>query len=372
MRLEIGQQGSGRYKAGREVRMSQEEAARENRALEGDMSSRLAFVVGPPRSGSTLLMRILNATSQVYSRYEPHLLPALAHLGFWETVDKAPYDQLQAQQAIRTFVQDLPGGEQDYWDACRAYLDVLYGRMLQNAPAGERYFLDKTPANSLVLPFMAKVYPDAKFIILTRHPAAIFASYANSFFDGDFQAAVDFNPILSRYVPVMAAFLREAPIPHIHVKYEDLVSDPEGQLRRISTFLEIPYEPDAVNYQSKDVVGEGLGDPVGVQAHSRPVTTSIHKWAPELAADPDKFNVVADQLAGLPADDLATFGYPKPTLWDPMEQADPKSWVPAKTRWDRFQRQRKILVWLRRDIHNRWYGPLVRKIRFICDVLLRG
>jgi hypothetical protein len=352
--------------------MSQEEAARDSQPSTTDMSSRLAFVVGPPRSGSTLLMRILNATSQVYSRYEPHLFPALAHLGFWETVDKAPYDQLQAQQAIRAFVDDMPGGEQDYWDACRAYLDVLYGRMLKTAPSGEKYFLDKTPANSLVLPFMAKVYPNAKFIILTRHPAAIFASFANSFFDGDFQAAVDFNPVLARYVPVMAAFLRDKPINHLHVKYEDLVTDPEGQLQRISEFLEIPYEPDAVNYQKKEVAGEGLGDPVGVAAHSRPVTSSIHKWAPELAADPSKFNIVADQLAQLPDEDLAAFGYPKESLWAPMEAADPQAWVPAKKKWDKFQSQRKVLVWLRRDIHNRWHGPIVNKIRFICDVLLRG
>ncbi len=349
-----------------------EEAGQQTPSNTDSTLGRLAFVVGPPRSGSTLLMRILNATSQVYSRYEPHLFPALAHLGFWDAVEKAPYDQLQAQQAIRSYVQDLPGQEQDYWDACRAYLDVLYSRMLNTADNGERYFLDKTPANSLVLPFMAKVYPDAKFIILTRHPAAIFASYANSFFDGDFQAAVDFNPIISRYIPVMAKFLREKPIPHLHVQYENLVTDPEGELERISNFLEIPFEPDAVNYQKKEVAGGGLGDPVGVKAHSRPVTSSIHKWAPELAADPKKFDIVAQQLAGLPADDLKTFGYPKGTLWQPMEETDASAWVPAKKKWDRFQRQRTLLVWLRRDIHNRWHGPWIRKIRFFCDVLLRG
>ena len=174
-----------------------------------DMRGRVCFVIGSPRSGSTLLMRILNATSAIYSRPEPHLFPALAHLGFWNTVDKAPYDQLQAQDGTRDFVADLPNGEADYWDACRAYMDVLYGRMLTTASGDERYFLDKTPANALVLPFMERVYPEAKYIVLTRHPAAIFASYANSFFDGDFKSALNFNPILSRYIPAMAKFLRE-------------------------------------------------------------------------------------------------------------------------------------------------------------------
>lgn len=337
-----------------------------------NMEGRLCFVIGSPRSGSTLLMRILNATSAIYSRPEPHLLPALAHLGFWQTVDQAPYDQLQAQDGTRDFVADLPAGDQDYWDACRAYMDILYGRMLDAAPSDEQYFLDKTPANALVLPFMEKVYPDAKFIVLTRHPAAIFASYANSFFDGDFDAAVKFNPIVSRYVPAMADFLRNTTTPHLHVQYEQLVSDPEHELKRISAFLDIPFEADAVNYKKKEVAGKGLGDPVGVAQHNRPVTSSIHKWAAEFAADQSKFEIVAKQLAIVPDEDIATFGYDPKTLWAPMKEADPQSWVPAKKKMDRFQRQRRVLRWLRKDIHNRWHGQLIKKIRRVCDVLLRG
>jgi hypothetical protein len=317
-------------------------------------------------------MRILNATSTIYSRPEPHLFPALAHLGFWNTVDHAPYDQLQAQDGTRAFVSDLPNGDQDYWDACRAYMDILYGRMLSTSQGNEQYFLDKTPANALVLPFMEKVYPDAKYIVLTRHPAAIFASYANSFFDGDFQSAVNFNPIISRYVPAMSAFLRQTTVPHLHVRYEDLVREPETTLERISTFLEIPFEPNAVNYKRSEVAGKGLGDPVGVAQHARPVTASVHKWASEFAADQTKFNVVAQQLAIVPKEDISTFGYDPDTLWEPMEAADPSAWVPAKKKMDQFQRQRQVLRWLRRDIQNRWHGPVVTKVRKICDVLLRG
>lgn len=332
----------------------------------------LVFVISTPRSGSTLLMRILNATSAIYSRPEPHLIPALAHLGYWDVVDKAPYDQLQAQDAVRAYVGDLPGGEQDYWDACRAYLDVLYGRMLQTAPNNERYFLDKTPANALVLPFAANVYPKAKFIILTRHPAAIFASYANSFFDGDYESAVRFNPILTRYIPVMARFLRERPAPCLHVSYEDVASQPEVELRRISDFLDIPFEPDALNYNQVKVQGKGLGDPIGVQKHSRPVASSIHKWAKEFAADERKVEIVMKQLAAVDPDDLATWGYPVETLWEPLQQADPTSWKPKEKKWDNWSAQRRLLVWLRRDIHSRPHGAIVEKIRYYCDVLLRG
>ena len=335
------------------------------------MQDRLIFLVSTPRAGSTLLMRVLNATSRIYSRPEPHLMTPLAHLGFWETVDKAPYDQLQAQQATRAFVADLPRGEADYWDAARAYADVLYGRMLAAHGGACRYFLDKTPANALILPYLAKLYPQAHFLVLTRHPAAIFASYANSFFDGDYAAAARFNPILSRYVPAMARFLRERPVPLLQVSYESLAQDPEQTLREISTFLDVPFEPEALNYQRAQVA-QGLGDPLGVEKHSRPVTDSIHKWAPELAADPAKFDVVAKQLAGVSPEDLATWGYPVDTLWSPMAHADPTAWVAKKRSWNRYALQRRALVLLRRNIHERPHGKLIAKVRFYCDVLLRG
>src|SRR5262245_34163565 len=163
------------------------------------MQRSLIFVIGPPRSGTTLLMRMLSSHSAIYSRAEPHLLTPLAHLGYYDTVDAAPFDHLQAAEATRQFVADLPRGEQDYLDACRAYTDILYGRMLATRGKSKPLFLDKPPANGLILLFIAKLYPRARYIVLTRHPAAVFSSYANSFFDGNYEAARRFNPILNRY-----------------------------------------------------------------------------------------------------------------------------------------------------------------------------
>ena len=114
------------------------------------------------------------------------------------------------------------------------------------APTGKRYFMDKTPANALVLPCLAKLYPQAKYVVLTRHPLAIFSSFANSFFDGSWARAHEFNPIVERYVPAMAKFLREQPAPATHVIYEDLVVDPAAHLARVFDFLGLENEPEAL------------------------------------------------------------------------------------------------------------------------------
>mgnify|MGYP001600391271 CR=1 FL=1 len=336
-----------------------------------EMMERMIFLVGPPRSGSTLLMRVLNATSAIWSRPEPHLIGPIAHLGYYDNVDRAPFDEIQAAQGVRDFVADLPRKEDDYLDALRAYADTLYGRMLATAPKGERYFLDKTPANALFLPFLGKLYPRAKYIVLTRHPAAIFASFAESFFDGDFQAAAEFNPVIERYVPAMARFLRQTEVPFVHVKYEDLVTTPEATLERICAYLDIPYEPEALDYKRKEVAGKGLGDPVGVKKHDRPVASSKETWAAELAANRDRFEIVARQVAHCEPADLATWGYPLDGFWKAMEEADPAAYKKRKIEMDRFQRQRMVLRWLRRTAKNGALGGGLNKLRFAANVILR-
>ena len=79
-------------------------------------------------------------------------------MGYFNTVEKAPYDHINAGQAVRELVEELPGGEPDYLEALRAYTNAIYGKLADST--GHHYFLDKTPAYGLVLPFLEKLYPD--------------------------------------------------------------------------------------------------------------------------------------------------------------------------------------------------------------------
>ncbi len=353
-----------------ERQMTGKETTNSRAALIPAVEERMIFVIGSPRSGSTLLARMLGAHSAIHGRPEPHLLTPLAHLGYFENVEKAPYDHLQAQESVRAFVADLPNREADYLDACRAYTDVLYGRMLSTS--GKKMFLDKTPAYGLILDFISRLYPRAKYVVLTRHPVAVFSSYAESFFDGDFEVALRHNPILARYVPAIARFLRERPAPIIHVLYENLVRDPEREMRAIFRFLGLPFEDGTIEYGGHQLQGKGLGDPTGVNQHSRPVTGSISKWERAMAGRPGEIALVRDMIQGLDPLDVEAWGY---SVADIMAALDRCSAAPAAERkgkpLDRYRLERKILVMLRRNIHNNTFGRVVRKVRFYCDVLLR-
>ena len=312
------------------------------------MSVPMLFVISSPRSGSTMLERMLESHSQILGGPEPHLITPLAHLGVWDKVDKAPYDHVLAAESQKLFLERLPRGEQDYWDACRAYCDVLYGRFLEGS--GKSVVLDKTPAYALVLPFMAKVFPDAKFVVLTRHPLATFSSYANSFFDGEYETAMKYNPLLQRYVPAMSRFLRQTEVSFIHVKYEDLVKDPETWMEKIYAYIGVDFERDTIDYGDKERAPEaakGLGDPIGVAQHSRPSTASLSKWVEELATDASKRTLMEKTIQSLDPADLETLGYPVESIWTPLESAAGQRITPKKQPLSRYRLQRKAIIQLR-------------------------
>jgi hypothetical protein len=334
---------------------------------------RLVFLISAPRSGSTLLARMLGSHSQIFAPAEPHLMPPLAHLGFHERVDQAPYDPVITQEGLRSFVALLPGGELDWLAALRRATDHLYACAL--APSGRRWFLDKTPAYALVLDFVAKLYPDARFVVLTRHPMAVWSSCVESFFDGDAAAAHARNPVLERYVPAIARFLREPPVPLVHVRYEALVTDPEATLREICRHVGVGFEPDMIEYGRTDETtpkaGRGLGDPITVDRESRPTTRSVGKWAEALAADSallSQCRAIAERLAD---EDLALWGTPGPELRKTLAELAPSGAGPPKRQLTRYALERRLLVRLRRNIQRNAFGRFVRGVRRACDVLLR-
>ncbi|GAB4202911.1 MAG: hypothetical protein OHK0013_16610 [Sandaracinaceae bacterium] len=332
-----------------------------------EVQERLLFVVSPPRSGSTLLQRMIGSHSQVHTHPEPHLITPMAYLGYHGTVDKAPYDHINSAEAIRLFVSNLPAKEEDYLDALRAYADTLYGRMLE--PTGKRYFMDKTPAYALVLPFLTRLYPRAKYVVLTRHPLAIFSSFANSFFDGDWERAHEFNPLLERYVPAIAKMLRERPVPLSHVRYEELVASPEQHLERVFAYMDVENEPEAVNYGERFQSKKGPGDPITVNQHSRPVTDSLHKWAAELRQDEAKLRLAQRMVERLDDADLEVWGWPRDRVFEALERVG--GTPPPKPVLNGYTIQRKVMLALKKDIHERPHGKLVKRLRYYCDVLLR-
>ena len=339
------------------------------------MDSQVVFLVGAPRSGTTMLERIIASHSQVMGGPEPHLLTPLAHLGVWANVDKAPYDHIVAGIGQKDFIASLPGQENDYWQACRCYAQYLYNR----ATGGNEnmLYLDKTPEYATVWPFIKKVFPDAKYIVLSRHPAAVFSSFANSFFEGDYALTQQHEPLFERYIPSIAALLRDPDLSVFHVKYEQLVSEPEPLTRQLCQFLNLDFESDMLNVSASKST-QGLGDPIGIKKYNGLSTNSIERWATEIAAEPEKYQFLRQLLSRISDNDIATYGYSPETMWQPVEDALSNQNAASRrkgnhsARWTSYKLQRKAIITLRNAAQNSLFvRHSLNKLRLACDVLLR-
>ena len=328
---------------------------------------RLIFLIGPPRGGTTLLSRMLHAHPQIYAGPEPHLITPLVHLGYFGRVQKAPYDPVQTARAHRALIASLPAGEQDYLDAMRAMPDTLYGRLLQSS--GRAYLVDKTPAYALVLPTLLRLYPRARYLVLTRHPFAVWCSYAKTFFDDDWAFAHAHNPVLERYVPMIASLLRTPPPgTDIHaLTFEALLADPGSELRRICDWLGLPPSPDMQRYGASAPPPPGLGDPATIHREIEPEPSHATAWAAPLRGRPERRAMLARMVRHLDDEDLHAWGTPREELWAPL--SGPHD--PPRRRLDRYLLERKALLILRRRLRGSRAARALDRARFAIDVLLR-
>lgn len=337
------------------------------------MEDRLLFVISAPRSGSTLLARMLGAHTQVFAPAELHLLTPLAHLGFYERVDAAPYDPVITQRGLREMVAALPEGEADYLAALRACTDHVYERLIEGS--GARMLLEKTPAYALSLDFIAKLYPNAKYVVLTRNPMAVWSSQVHSFFDGDHEAALRLSPLLDRYVPAIARFLRDGGVPIHHVRYEDLVADPEAHAAAVCAFAGLPFEPEMIDYGKAGAGGEsakGLGDPISVSKQQRPTTASVARWTGDLAGNPPMIEAARRGLAGLTDEDLSAWGYERAPIAADLDAIPVDGPKKGGRGLSRYTLERKLLAAGRRAVQRSGLlQKLVRTGREACDLLLR-
>ncbi len=130
------------------------------------------FLISLPRCGSTLLQRILMGHSKISSIAEPWLL-----LPFIYTCKSTGIISAYSHQATRIGITDvinnLPNKQKDYYKFVSDFAYNIYNSL---SKPGSVYFLDKTPRYSLIIPEIAEIFPEAKFIFLFRNPVQIFAS----------------------------------------------------------------------------------------------------------------------------------------------------------------------------------------------------
>lgn len=228
------------------------------------------FLVSLPRSGSTLLQKILMTHPRIASTAEPWFLLPLCHMRIKQGVS-AQYGHVQSVNALNRMESELG---QDYVD--NLIKRFALGIYSSYGSGEETYFLDKTPRYYYILPELARIFPDAKFVVLLRNPVSMAASAIEAFcanstrrFD---QLDRDF------YVgPQKIADFVQTNRDKLHLlTYEQLVSKPEECIRGICDFLEIEYHYGMIS-DSFEIDLKGHGDHLGARSYQQ-IVLKPEKW----------------------------------------------------------------------------------------------
>jgi hypothetical protein len=186
------------------------------------------FVIGSPRSGTTLVRLILDAHPHVSCGEETHFLRDLeAIVGRrWELV--ASYGLERAWWLAR--IRDL-------------YL-AFQAEVL--AASGKARWAEKDPTYTLHLGFIEELFPDALYVHLLRDGHDVVASFRDRW--GYRSAARAARTEWARYVHAATALGRRLDGSRfLEVRYERLVTDPEAEARRLFAFLGEPWEPTVLD-----------------------------------------------------------------------------------------------------------------------------
>ena len=224
------------------------------------------FVIGFPRSGTTLLEQMLDAHPDFRSMdergYIYQLIERMEHAGQRYPADLADLTQTDADQ-----------------------LRQVYGRLVGHTlpDLGQRRLVDKNPLNMLCLPMILRLFPEARIVLCIRHPCDVLLSCSmQAFRSPAFRAMCSSLPRLTRgYTEAFEQCCRHMEVFKPHVlewRYESVVDDFDAAVARLGQFLGVedasPFAGYAANARDKQFIAT----PSYAQVTKPVSTAAVGRW----------------------------------------------------------------------------------------------
>lgn len=222
------------------------------------------FLIGFPRTGTTLVEVVLDGNPQVVS-LEEHELLAQGVLTFMR--EPVNFDALaRADAATLNALREI------YWRSVRAAGVEVAGKV----------FVDKHPLNTLKLPLIARLFPRAKILFAVRDPRDVILSC--------FRRRFQMNPSMYEFLTLPGAAAFYAAVMQFaqaakstlqlewhEIRYERLIADFEQEMRGICRFLGLEWQPDMGEFAQR-VQSREHATPSTAQLSQGLVTSATAQW----------------------------------------------------------------------------------------------
>jgi tetratricopeptide (TPR) repeat protein len=224
------------------------------------------FVIGMPRTGTTLVDRIIGSHPQMESAGELQALPVAVKMATG-TRTRTVLDPETVRLAASC----------DMTKIGQAYLD----RAIHHRRDLARRFIDKFPGNFFYVGLIARALPNAVFVCLRRHPMdVVLSNFKNLFATTSryYDYSYDLAEIAEYYVRfdrLMAFWREQLPGRVLEIRYEDLVADQERQTRRLLAHCGLDWSDRCLDFHNSTAP---VSTPSAAQVRRPIYKDSIEKW----------------------------------------------------------------------------------------------
>jgi len=200
------------------------------------------FILGFPRSGTTLTEQILTAHPKICAGDE---------LPFINEITQIMPRMLNSPLAYPEALAELWMGDQhEGLDNLRDYY-LQRVRQLGILTPNATWFTDKMPLNETHLGLIALLFPEAPLIHVLRHPLDIVLSVFSNHLTHGFYCGFELETAARHYVRVMdlvESYRSEMTLRYLPIRYEDIVSDQEPNVRRVLDFIGVEFDQKCLNF----------------------------------------------------------------------------------------------------------------------------
>jgi tetratricopeptide (TPR) repeat protein len=228
----------------------------------GIESDRPIFIVGMPRSGTTLTEQILASHSRVAPGGELSALPAASYRILDLSADREPY----------------PHGLKTVGAASLATLATQYLEQLDKLDTGGRRVTDKLPFNFMHLGLIPLLFPNARIIHCRRDPMDNCMSCYFTSFSEEIQFTNDLGRLGAYYADyhrLMKHWKQVLPIRVFDLRYEDLVSNTETAIRELLSYCDLDWDDACLKFYQ---VERGVRTPSRWQVRQPIYRNSVARW----------------------------------------------------------------------------------------------
>jgi len=246
------------------------------------------FIISAGRSGTTLLRSMLAASNHVAVPPETHYLPSLpgkfiAYRGLgWEDLSRLMISNFESHHHFYLWQMNMAPAYQKIINLPRnertlaKIIDEVYMAYAAQMFPDAKIWGDQSPINTFSLPYLNRLFPEAKYIHLLRDGRDVVSSMVKQMGDRYiYEAIIRWKTSIKRTRQFQKVIDANQ---YLEVRYEDLVQEPEQNLEEISLFLGIEYTPRMLDYWKLPSTIEhkvyshhkNLGKPV--------FSSSIGKW----------------------------------------------------------------------------------------------